>query len=61
MKKHRVTLSDDELVALRDRLVPIAPADYDLHTYSILRDLYGRFCRLTVGLDKPSVLPHNNK
>ncbi|MBA7569802.1 hypothetical protein ES708_11543 [subsurface metagenome] len=42
-KKHRITLTEEELEALRDRLVPVSPLDYDLHTYAILRDLYGRF------------------
>ncbi|MBA7570669.1 hypothetical protein ES708_12422 [subsurface metagenome] len=41
--KHRVTLTDEELQALADRLVPISPSDYDLKTFSILRSLYGRF------------------
>lgn len=45
-KKHRVILSDEELKALSDRLVPIRPMDYDLRTFAILRDLYGRFQRL---------------
>ena len=44
--KHQVTLTDEELKALSDRLVPIAPIDYDLQTYAILRNLYGRFQRL---------------
>lgn len=44
--KHRVTLSDDELKALIIRLVPISPSDYDLKTFSTLRNLYGRFGRL---------------
>ncbi|MBA7576070.1 hypothetical protein ES708_17907 [subsurface metagenome] len=48
---HRVTLTDEELQALADRLVPICPADYDLPTYSILRSLYGRFTWL---LNKPN-------
>lgn len=43
MKKHRVTLTDDELRALMGRLVPITPNDYDLETYATLRGLYGRF------------------
>jgi len=45
-KVHRVTLTDEELQALADRLVPIRPIDYDLPTYAILRDLYGRFTHL---------------
>ena len=44
--KHRVTLSDEELKALLDRLVPISPANYDLKTYAILRNLTGRFERI---------------
>ena len=48
--KHRVTLTDEELQALADRLVPITPSDYDLKTFSILRSLYGRFTWL---LNKP--------
>ncbi len=47
---HRVTLTDEELKALADRLVPIKPIDYDLKTFSILRSLYGRFTWL---LNKP--------
>jgi len=43
IRKHQVTLSDEELKALSDRLVPISPIDYDLKTYAILRNLYGRF------------------
>ena len=41
--KHRLTLSGEEIALLRDRLVPIAPIDYDLHSYAKLRGLYGRF------------------
>ena len=48
--KHRVTLTDEELQALADRLVPIIPADYDLKTFALLRGLYGRFTWL---LNKP--------
>jgi len=48
--KHRVTLTDEELKALCDELVPITPNDYDLKTYAILRGLYGRFTWL---LNKP--------
>ena len=44
--KHKVTLSDEELKALLGRLVPIAPSEYDLKTYAILRNLTGRFERL---------------
>ena len=43
IRKHQVTLSDEELKALKDRLVPISPIDYDLKAYAILRNLYGRF------------------
>ena len=46
MKKYRLSLTVEELIALRDRLVPIVPIDYDLHTYAILRDLHGRIDRL---------------
>lgn len=42
MKRHRLSLTVEELVALRDRLVPISPTAYDRHTYAILRNLYGR-------------------
>lgn len=42
-KKHRITLTDQELEVLRDRLVPISPDDYPLNEYATLRDLYGRF------------------
>ena len=41
-RKHTIRLTDKEVAALKDRLVPICPADYDLETYAILRDLYGR-------------------
>lgn len=44
--KHKVTLTNKELEALQGRLIPIAPTDYDLETYAILRNLYGRFERL---------------
>ncbi|MBA7699850.1 hypothetical protein ES703_108553 [subsurface metagenome] len=46
MTNHRVALSDDELKALLGRLVPITPVDYDIKTFAILRNLYGRFERL---------------
>ncbi|MBA7573985.1 hypothetical protein ES708_15786 [subsurface metagenome] len=51
--KHRMTLTGEEIALLRDRLVPIAPIDYDLNSFSILRNLYGRldhYC-LTDGLE----------
>lgn len=48
MKKYRLTLTAEELVALRDRLVPITPTAYDLHTYGLLRGLYGRLDHLII-------------
>jgi len=45
-KKHRITLTEEEIEALADRLVPISPGDYQLHEYAILRDLYGRFTHI---------------
>lgn len=39
-------LSPEEAFALRGKLVPIRPIDYDLHTFSLLRGLYGRLDRL---------------
>lgn len=43
---HRIKLTGEDVALLKDRLVPIAPSDYDLHDYAILRHLYGRFCQL---------------
>ncbi len=48
--KHRVTLTDEELEALCLRLVPLTPAEFDLKTFALLRELYGRFTWL---LNKP--------
>lgn len=41
-RTHTLRLSDEEIEALKNRLVPIAPIDYDLETYALLRELYGR-------------------
>ena len=46
--KHRITLTGEEVALLRDRLVPISPLDYDLRSFSLLRNLYGRLDRITV-------------
>lgn len=45
-RKHAIMLTEEELRALADRLVPIRPLDYDTHTFAILRNLYGRFTRI---------------
>lgn len=45
-------LSQDEIQALEKILVPISPSTYDLHTFSILRNLYGR---VTTALQKLNV------
>ncbi len=37
--KHRISLTGEQIALLRDRLVPIAPIDYDLPSYAILRGL----------------------
>ena len=46
--KHRITLTTEEITALRDRLVPISAYDYDLHTFAILRNLYGRLDHILI-------------
>jgi len=46
MPKITLRLTPEEAIALRDRLVPISPLKYDLSTYAILRDLYGRIDRI---------------
>lgn len=51
MKKHTLRFTTEELIALRDRLVPISAMEYDLHTYAILRDLYGRFDTIIIRTD----------
>lgn len=45
-RKHTLTFTEEEIKALMDRLVPISPVEYDLQTYSCLRNLYGRFSRI---------------
>lgn len=42
-KKYRLTFTFEELKALSNSLVHIAPSEYDLHTYCLLRELHGRF------------------
>ena len=46
MRPYRLSLSLEELEALANRLVPISPSEYDLHSFSLLRDLYGRITHL---------------
>lgn len=41
--KYRYAFTIEELRVMRDRLIPVSPMDYDLKTYAIIRDLYGRF------------------
>lgn len=41
-KKYRLTLTDEELRALEERLAVVNPNEYDLHTLDTLRNLYGR-------------------
>ena len=50
-KKHHITLTEEELQALADRLVPICPAEYSPERYALLRNLYGRFTHILLGLD----------
>jgi len=42
--KHRLTFTDEELAVLEERLEVVEPMKYDLHTYAVLRNLYGRIC-----------------
>jgi len=44
--KHRITLSDEEIAIIETRIEKVTPVDYDLHTYALLRNLYGRFLAL---------------
>ncbi|MBA7580031.1 hypothetical protein ES708_21917 [subsurface metagenome] len=44
--KHKVTLSDEELKALILRVEVLSPMEFDLETFSILRNLYARFQRI---------------
>lgn len=58
MKKVRLSFTIEELRVLRDRLVPITIADYDLNTYAILRHLYGRFDHIVLMSEVTESLPH---
>lgn len=40
--KHRLTFTTEELGVLEERLEVVEPMKYDLHTYTLLRNLYGR-------------------
>lgn len=40
--KHRLTFTTEELQALEGRLVPLNPSEFDLHTFALLRGIYGR-------------------
>ena len=51
--KHRLTFTDEEIKVMADRLEYVKPMDYDLHTYAILRNLYGRFSSILLHL-KPA-------
>lgn len=42
MKNYHLTLTIEEVRALKTRLIPISPAEYDIETYALLRNLYGR-------------------
>jgi len=44
--KHRLTFTDEELAVLEESLEVVEPAKYDLHTYAVLRNLYGRIYHL---------------
>ena len=46
MHKHTLSFTHEELKALANRLVPIAPSDYTQHDYAVLRHLYGRISRI---------------
>lgn len=46
MKKHRMTFTDEEMAILEERLEIVEPMKYDLHTYAVLRNLYGRIVHL---------------
>ncbi len=46
VKKHRMTLTEEELEALANRLVPISPNDYTIREFATLRNLYGRICHI---------------
>jgi len=44
--KHRLTFTDEDLAILEERLEVVEPMKYDLHTFALLKNLYGRICRL---------------
>lgn len=44
--KHKLTLSDEELDVLEERLTYVKPVDYTLENYALLRGLYGRIVHL---------------
>ncbi len=51
MKTVRVTLTLEELAMLISRIETVVPIDYDLHSFALLRNLYGRFLSLQMKRD----------
>jgi len=49
-KKYRLSFTEEELQVLADRLEVVSPSQYSLRTYTILRDLYGRFTSILIRL-----------
>ncbi len=45
-KKHRLVLTNEELMLLEKRIERVNPNEYSLHDYSILRNLYGRIVHI---------------
>lgn len=53
----RIEMTIEQAAALRDRLIPISPASYQLEDYAFLRNLYGRLDHLVMQREIREVMP----